>query len=133
MYNKTEITISELRLKAYHLFSGPAPLQGNIMPSIIVKFVHFDDKSETNKNRRMLKPMKNEINCKDIWMQEKIPPLDAFVRKLAENKNLIAFSNNCRIPVMCKNNSGNNVYVKVNKASDVDNLRYLVVKQFWQI
>ena len=61
-------------------------------------------------------------------MIERLPPLDAFVKKLAENKNLIAVSNNCRVSVMSKNNSGNNVYVKVNNASDVVNLRNPVVR-----
>ena len=98
------------------------------MPSIIVKFVHFNDKTEIYKNRRMLKSLKNEINNKNICMKERLPPLDAFVKKLAENKDLIAVRNNCRVPVMCKNNSGNNVYVKVNNASGVDNLRHPVVR-----
>ena len=97
MYKKTDITISESRLKAYHILPGPVPLQDNLMPSIIVKFVHFSDKAEIYKNCRMLKSMENEINNKNIWMKERLPPLDAFVKKLAENKNLIAVSNNCRV------------------------------------
>ena len=77
----------------------------------------------------MLKSMKNKINIKNIWMKERLPPLDAFVKKLAENKNLIAVSKNCVVSVMCKNNSVNNVYVKVDNASDVDILRNPVVRK----
>ena len=87
MYKKTDITVSESRWKAYHILSGPVPLQDNLMPSIIVKFVHFSDKAEIYKDCRMLKSMKNEINNKNIWMKERLSPLDAFVKRLAEKKS----------------------------------------------
>ena len=55
VYMKTDITFSESKLKAYQILPGPVPLLDNIMPSITVKLVHFYDKTETYKNRRVLK------------------------------------------------------------------------------
>ena len=55
MYKKTDITFSESKLKAYQILPGPVPLQDNIMHSITVQLVHFNIKTETYKNHRMLK------------------------------------------------------------------------------
>ena len=85
MYKKTDITILESNLKSYHTLPGPVPLRDNIMPTIIIEFVHFNDKTEIYKNRRMLKSMNNEISKKYL-MKERLPPLDALVKKLAEKQ-----------------------------------------------
>ena len=61
----------------------------------------------------MLKTLKNDLNGKNIWMKERLPPLDMFIKKLAENKNLITVTNNCQVSVLCKGTNGNNKYVKV--------------------
>ena len=51
-------------IKGFSILPGPGPLLNNLMPSIIVKFVHFNDKIEIYKNRRTLKTLKNDLNGK---------------------------------------------------------------------
>ena len=123
LYKKDDVQITESRLKAFHILPGPGPLLNNLMPSIIVKSVHFNDKIEIYKNRRMLKTLKNDLNGKNIWMKERLPPLHMFTKKLAENKNLITVTNNCQVSVLCKGTNGNNKYVKVNDAIDLEKLQ----------
>ena len=62
-------------------------MPAGITSSVIVRFTRFRDKDEVYKNRRMLKHMFNLINNREIWMKETLPPLDAFVEKLARSKN----------------------------------------------
>ena len=67
-------------------------------------------------------------------MKETLPPLDAFVEKLARSIKLIAVSLNCKISVMCKNNKGENVFERVTNALDVNNLKNPVIRDvpnFW--
>ena len=61
-------------------------------------------------------------------MKEILPPLDAFVEKLARSKKIIAVTNNCKISVTCKNNKGENVFVRVTNALDVNNLKNPVIR-----
>ena len=56
-------------------------------------------------------------------MKERLPPLDMFIKKLAENKNLITVTNNCQVSVLCKGTNGNNKYAKVNDAIDLEKLQ----------
>ena len=126
--NKLSIEITENRLIAYHILPPPDKLPADIFPSIIVKFVHYGDKDEVYKNRRMLKNIKNHLNSKNIWMKETLPPLDAFVERLARSKNMIAVTNNCKVSVLCKGNRGDNVFVRVNNAGDIDKLRNPIIR-----
>ena len=71
----------------------------------------------------MLKTLKNDLNGKNIWMKERLPPLDMFIKKLAENKNLITVTNNCQVSVLCNGTNGNNKYVNVNDAIDLEKLQ----------
>ena len=103
-------------------------MPAGITPSVIVKFTRFRGKDEVYKNRRMLKRMFNPINNRKIWMKETLPPPDAFVEKLARSKKLIAVTNICKVLVMCKNNKGENVFVRVNNALDVNNLKNPVIR-----
>ena len=81
-----DVTITESRLTAFHILPGPEKMPAGFTPSVIVKFTHFRDKDEVYKNRKMLKHMFNPINNRKIWMKEILPPLNAFVEKLAHSK-----------------------------------------------
>ena len=61
-------------------------------------------------------------------MKETLPPLDAFVERLARSNNMIAVTNNCKVSVLCKSNSGDNVFVRVNNAGDIDKLRNPIIR-----
>ena len=61
-------------------------------------------------------------------MKETLPPLDAFVERLARSNNMIAVTNNCKVSVLCKSNRGDNVFVRVNNAGDIDKLRNPIIR-----
>ena len=42
-------------IKGFSILPGPGPLLNNLMPSIIVKFVHFNDKIEIYKTEECSK------------------------------------------------------------------------------
>ena len=68
------------------------------------------------------------INKRKVWMKETLPPLDAFVEKLACSKKLIAVTINCNVSVLCKNNKGKNIFVRVNNALEVNILKNPVIR-----
>ena len=128
LYKLCDVTITESRLTAFHILPGPEKMPADITPSVIVSFTHFRGKDEVYKNRRMLKHMFNSINNRKVWMKETLPPLDSFVETLARSRKLIAVTKNSEVSRMCKNNKGENVFVRVNNALDVNNLKNPVIR-----
>ena len=69
------IRLHETRIKACHILHGT----GNdyVLPSVIIKFFYFDDKNNVYKSRKLLKKGKNEINDRNIYINERLPKVDA--------------------------------------------------------
>ena len=91
------------------------------MDSLIVKFLYFRDKNHIYANRRYLKGQKNEINQKNFHVRERLPAMDAYIKKLAEAKGLITSTNNCTVSVLCDKEDGSKKLVKVNDVTELEN------------
>ena len=52
------------------------------------------------------KDKKNEISQKNIHVRERLPAMDAYIKKLAEGKGLITSTNNCIVSVLCDQGDG---------------------------
>ena len=76
------------------------------MASVIVNFLYFRNKNQIFANRRYLKGQKNEINQKNIYVRERLPAMDAYIKKLAEGKGLITSTNNYTVSVLCDQGDG---------------------------
>ena len=89
------------KIKACHILPGRAEEKG-LMASVIVKFLYFRDKNQIYANRRYLKGQKkNEINQKNIYVRERLPAMNAYIKKIAEGKGRITSTNNCTVSVLC--------------------------------
>ena len=67
------------------------------MAAVIVKFLYVRDKNQIYAKRRYLKGRKKEINQKNIYVRERLPAMDAYIKKLAEGKGLITSTNGCTL------------------------------------
>ena len=125
-----KVKISGSSLKAFHILPNKY-LDRNIMPSVIIKFIYFNDKFEAYKNRRKLKydDHKNPINGKTIWVKERLPPLDAYVKRLAESRGFVTTTHNCAVSVVCDTSSGRQRFIQVNNEKDLNALKNPRVKE----
>ena len=99
------------------------------MASVIVKFLYFRDKNQIYANRRYLKGQKNEINQKNIYVRERLPAMDAYIKKFAEGKGLITSTNNCTVSVLCDQGDGRKKLVKVNDVTELENVKNPIVRE----
>ena len=85
------IRLHETRIKACHILPGT----GNdyVLPSVITKFIYFDDKDNVYKSRKLSKKRKNEINDRNIYINEHLPKVDAELKNEAKQQGLQPSSN----------------------------------------
>ncbi len=77
------ISLSEVRIKACHVLPGN---QGGNYPSVIIKFIYFDDKNAVYAARRHLKKVKHPVNKRYIFINERIPKDEAELVRIAGNR-----------------------------------------------
>ena len=96
-----KINISRGGIKACHMYMGN---YGNNMPTIICKFVYFDDKYAVYKARRNLKYKKNILHKRNIYITERLPEQEAIIKKAANDMVLITTPHNCIVSVLVQRN-----------------------------
>ena len=116
------------KIEACHILPGRAKEKG-LMASVIVKFLYFRDKNHIYANRRYLKGQKNEINQKNIYVRERLPAMDAYIKKLAEGKGLITSTNNCTVSILCDQGDGRKKLVKVNDVTELENVKNPIMRE----
>ena len=92
-----KVNISRWGIKACHMYMGK---YGNNMPTIIGKFVYFDDKHAVYKARSNLKYQKNILNKRNIYITERLPDQEAIIKKAANDMDLITTTHNCIVSVL---------------------------------
>ena len=55
--------------------------------------------------------------------------MDAYIKKLAEGKGLITSTNNCTVSVLCDQGDRRKKLVKVNDATEFENVKYPIVRE----
>ena len=70
------------------------------MPTIICKFVFFDDKHAVCKARKNLKYQKNILNKRNIHITERLPEQEAILKKAANDTDLTTTTHNCIVSLL---------------------------------
>ena len=91
-----KIKISRGDIKACHMYMGN---YGNIIPTIICKFIYFDDKHGINKARRNPKHQKNNSSKRNINITERLPEQETVIRKAANDMDSMTTSHSCIVSV----------------------------------
>ena len=108
------------RIKACHII----PNTGNkgTLPTVVCKFIYFEDKQAVFGNRRLLKKARNAINNKYMFINELLPEVEANIQQEANKRNFITSTHNCAVSVLIENGKNKPKFVKVNEISDLEKL-----------
>ena len=89
-------------IKACHMFMGNL---GNNIPTIICKFVYFDNKHAVYTARRNLKCKKNNWNKRKIYKTERLLEQEAINKKAAIDMNSITTTHKCIVQTLVHDES----------------------------
>ena len=120
------ITIKYEGVKACHVLPGDT---GIFLPSVICKFIYFEDKTQVWKNRSALRKKVNPINQKFIILNETLPKADAEIKATAVRMGLETVTNNCIVSVAVTGENGSKKYMKVNSLDDLNKLEPNAIKR----
>ena len=114
------IRLHETRIKACHILPGT----GNdyVLPSVIIKFIYFDNKNKVYKSRKLLKKRKNEINGRNIYINEHLSKVDAELKNEANKQGFITSRNNSKVSVLVSKANNTIEYHRINYTSDLANV-----------
>ena len=113
-------------IKACHVVPSTV---NNIMPTVICKFLYFEDKTMIYKKRRALRNKENQTNSKNIYLNEPLPECEAAINAEAKRRDLITSTNNCVVSVLVDNGRGKNEFVRVTEIDELDNLNVIKRKK----
>ena len=131
--------IVESNLKAYHVLPTKRILPGNLMPSAVLKFVHFLVQDKFCKLRRLLKAdfkynryPASPMNGNLIYINERLPPIDLITKFAADDMNYVTTYKSA-VSVLCADpsypNGINKHLVPVNSIEDLKQIQYSVLKR----
>ena len=115
--------IVESRLKVYHFMPGFDSLPYGLMPSVIVKFVMFDNKHQVYASRWKLNKKRNPLNGKKMYINERLPTMEAKLRQSLSDLGYINLSNNSLVSIKGLKDNGNTTYVLVKNVNEVQALK----------
>ena len=107
-------------MKACHIFPGTG--SDYVLPSVIIKFIYFDDKNNVYKSYKLLKKEENEINDRNIFINEHLPKFDAELKNEANKQGFITSTNNCKVSVLVSKANNTIGYHRINYTSDLANV-----------
>ena len=102
---------------------GTEKLPHNLMPSVIVKFVHFDNKHKVYMARRLIAKTSNPLNGKKIYINERLPPLEARLRDEVSKMGYLTSSNNCVVSIKFAKHDGRTGYAPIKHINDCEKVR----------
>ena len=108
-------------IKACHIL----PNTGNAMqlPSVICKFLYFDDKNNVYSKRWHLKKKNNPINRKNIDINEPLPEIEASIANEAKTRDMIVSTHNCVMSVLVENRINKPKFMRANELEDLDRVK----------
>ena len=94
------------------------------MPTIICKFVYFDDKHAVYKARRNLKYQKNILNKRNIYITECFPEQEAIIKNAASDMDLITSTHNCIVSVLVHDEKrrGETIFMRVDAVDELQTI-----------
>ena len=99
------------------------------LPSVICKFLYFDDKNNVYSKRWHLKKKNNPINRKIIYINEPLPEIEAVIAEEAKKRDMIVSTQNCVVSVLVENGIFKPKFMRVNELEDLDRLNAIKRKQ----
>ena len=116
------IELDGASFKACHLLPGKKQLPYGLMPAVIVKFVYFAEKNQVYSQRKLLKEKKNPLNGKNIYINERLPPIESMLKSWADHRNYVTTTRNCTVSVLCDDGKGAKKFVSVSCEKDIESL-----------
>ena len=115
-------------IKACHVVPSTV---NNIMPTVICKFLYFEDKKMIlwTKKTQSTEKQKNQTNSKNIYLNEPLPECEAAINAEAKRRDIITSKNNCVVSVLVDNGRGKNEFVRVTEIDELDNLNVIKRKR----
>ena len=114
------IRLHETRIKSCHIL--PATGHDYVLPSVIIKFICFDDNNNVYKSCKLLKKKKIEINDRNFYINEHLPKVDAELKNEANKQGFITSTNNCKVSVPVSKSNNTIGYPRINYTSDLANV-----------
>ena len=99
------------------------------LPSVICKFLYFDDENNVYSKRWHLKKKNNPINRKIIYINEPLPEIEAGIAEEAKKRDMIVSTQNCVVSVLVENGIFKPKFMRVNEMEDLDRLNAIKRKQ----
>ena len=125
------IGLHKTRIKACHILPGT----GNdyVLPSVIIKFIYFDDKNNVYNVYKLLKKRKNKINGRNNYINEHLPKVDAELKNEANKQGFITSTNNCKVSVLVSKANNTIGYHRINfNVSTLSNVKMPVINANWK-
>ena len=106
------IRLHETKIKACHILPGI----GNdfVLPSVIIKFIYFDDKKDFYKSRKLLKNKTKEVNDRNIYINVHLPKFDAELKNEANKQGIITSTNKRKKSVLVSKANNTIGYQRIN-------------------
>ena len=99
------------------------------LPSVICKFLYFDDKNNVYSKRWHLKKKNNPINRKNIYINELLPEIEASIANEAKKRDMIVSTHNCVVSVLVENGINKPKFMRVNQLEDLDRVEAIKRKE----
>ena len=93
------------------------------LPSVICKFLYFDDKNNVYSKRWHLKKKNNPINRKNIYINEPLPEIEASIANEAKKRDMIVSTHNYVVSVLVENGINKPKFTRVNELEDLDRVK----------
>ena len=93
-----------------------------LMPSVIVNVVMFDDKHQIYAFRWKINKTMNPLNGEKMYINERLPTMEAKLRLSFSDRGYTTSSNNCVVSFKCLKDNGNTTYEPVKSVNEVQAL-----------
>ena len=87
--NYFNIDLNGDNLKAFPILSRSKLLPNDVFQPVVLKLVHFHEKYDFNSKRKFFKNCVNPLNGENIWLNERLPSVEALLKQYADELNLI--------------------------------------------
>ena len=117
-YDYLGFDLNEDRTKAFHFMPGTGGL--GLFASMIVQFIYFKEKNWVYSCRHKLNQGKNQVNGKNIFLNERILIFEAQIKAEASKKGFFTSTKNCSVSVLVKKSDNSTSNVTVNDIQELE-------------
>ena len=89
------------KLESFYILPRTKLLPNDVFQPVRLKIVHFHKKDDFYNKWKLLKNCLNPLNRKNIWLNEPLLSVEAFLKQYADELNLITATKNCNASILC--------------------------------